>query len=150
MKTFKFDWGTGIFALYVGFVLMIIALVVMSSTKKIDLVTDKYYNEELQFQTKINKKNNTKALETPLTWKVTSDQLLIQYPAGFADNQLTGTIKFYCPSDDSKDREFKIKSIDSQQQIAFITVPNGRYLLQFDWNNGSEKYWNEGAIVVKK
>lgn len=148
MKTFKFNWGTGIFVLYTSFALMIIVLVVMSSSKNIELVTDKYYSEELQFQSKINKQNNAKALKIPLTWKITDLELAIQFPASFDDNLLAGTIKLYCPSDQKKDRQFSIKSTDNRQHIPLNAIPNGRYLLQIDWKNGAENYWDEGALVI--
>tara|TARA_R110002124_G_scaffold150255_1_gene316646 strand:+ start:563 stop:1015 length:453 start_codon:yes stop_codon:yes gene_type:complete len=148
MKTIKINWGTGIAMLYLGFVAMIIVLVIMSTTQKIDLVTEKYYHEELEFQHKIDKQNNTEALELPLSWKMDKKQLTITFPANFKDNDLAGIIHLYCPSDNTKDRQFKLISSHNTQQINLTDVPNGRYLLQVDWQNGTQKFWNDGAIQI--
>ncbi len=76
----KLTWGTGIWAFYGLFVLMILAMVGMSIVQKIDLVTDNYYEEEVQFQGKIDKINRAKQLATPLSWEVTEAGIRIHYP----------------------------------------------------------------------
>ena len=146
----KVNWGAGIAVLYMGFVVMILLLVGMSASQKIDLVTDQYYEEELRFQDKINKTNHAKALIDPLAWEVTEQGIHINYPESFRENNLTGTIKLYCPSDNTKDRTFPIKSTNHTQQIAASDLHSGRYYLQIDWQNGKETYWNEGVVVINK
>jgi hypothetical protein len=146
----KVNWGAGIAILYMGFVVMILLLVGMSASQKIDLVTDEYYEEELRFQDKINKTNHAKALTDPLAWEVTEQGIHINYPESFRENNLTGTIKLYCPSDNTKDRTFPIKSADHSQLIAASDLHSGRYYLQIDWQNGKETYWNEGVVVINK
>ena len=51
----KFNWGTGIFLLYAGFAAVTIALVIFAMTKKVDLVTDNYYDKELKYEEQIQK-----------------------------------------------------------------------------------------------
>jgi hypothetical protein len=146
----KLNWGAGIALLYAGFVVMILLLVGMSASQKIDLVTDQYYEDELRFQDKINKINLAKTLTDPLTWQVEEQGIKIHYPKEFSDNTLTGNIKLYCPSDNTKDRTFIIKSQNGNQLIAASDLESGRYYLQIDWKNDKKAYWNEGVVVITK
>jgi hypothetical protein len=149
MKLIKLNWGAGIALTYLGFVAMIVCLVVMSINQKIDLVTDQYYTEELQFQNKIDKKNRSLALETPLSWSVGDQYLDIQYPQIGNNEYLTGQVTLYCPANNAQDRSFKIQHTAHQQRIALAEIPEGRYQLKIDWQNGSESYFDEGIITVK-
>lgn len=144
----KMNWGAGIAALYVGFVVMILLLVGMSAGQKIDLVTDHYYEEELKFQGKIDKKQRAAALAEPLSWEVTTTGLHIRYPSAFEDSSITGQIRMYCPSDDRNDRQFAVRPVSGEQTLALTQIPVGRYKVQVDWRAGSETYWNEGVVVI--
>jgi len=146
----KINWGAGIAILYTGFVVMILMLVGMSASQKIDLVTDQYYAEELKFQDKINKTKRAKALTNPLKWEVNRNGITINYPESLPDQNLSGKIKLYCPSDDRKDISFPVKSLENTQLIPVDQIPDGRYYMQIDWKNGEETYWNEDLIVINK
>ena len=148
MKSIKINWGVGITVLYLGFVAMILLLVSMSIGEKIDLVTEHYYEEELGFQEKINKKQRAAALAEPVTWEVKTDGIDIAFPATIQDADITGEINLYCPSNDKNDRKFKISTHLHNQFIPVSQVPEGTYHLQIDWKNKEHTYWNEDVIVI--
>jgi nitrogen fixation protein FixH len=148
MKALKFNWGAGIAVSYLGFVALILMLVVMSMRQKIDLVTTEYYSQELKFQSKIDKKQRAQALSTPLTWKVAEQGVTLSYPAELNAGPVSGTVHFYCPSNEANDRTFKMNMEDGTQTIPTTSIPAGRYFLQMDWMQGGETYWNEGVIVI--
>jgi hypothetical protein len=52
---FNWNWGTGIALVYTVFALSMIALVVSSFSKKLDLDSKDYYAQELVFQNQIDK-----------------------------------------------------------------------------------------------
>ena len=145
----KINWGVGITILYTGFVAMILVLVGMSASQKIDMVTDHYYEEELQFQDKINKIKRANDLTEPLTWQVSDSGLLIRYPKILAANKLTGKVKLYCPSNEKNDRIFAVEFKNYEQFIPVSKIPEGRYHLQIDWKSGNQSYWNEDVIRFK-
>lgn len=148
MKTLKLNWGAGIAVSYLGFVAMIMVLVVMSTSQKIDLVTSQYYTDELQFQRKIDKVKRTQALPQQLIWEVTDNAVDIQYPESTRETDLSGVIRFYSPSDDKNDRSFKVEAINGVQIVPVAGIPKGRYHLQIDWKSAQETYWTEGVIVI--
>ncbi|QRR00906.1 FixH family protein [Dyadobacter sandarakinus] len=146
----KINWGTGIAGMYLSFVVMIVVLVSMSAAEKIDLATDKYYEEELHFQDRIDKGERARLLPQPLSWQVTREKLTIAFPDQFAGSVIQGKISLYCPSDKHNDRSFAIQAEKSRQVVALDQVPAGRYKLQIDWQAGGTSYWNEGVITLSK
>lgn len=147
MKKIKMNWAAGIAAMYAGFVIMILTLVGMSASQKIDLATDKYYDEELKFQEKIDKTKRALSLPQPLSWELAGDQIRIHFPKHLADHSISGKLKLYCPSNNQNDRIFDLKATDQEQLISLKNVPEGRYTLQFDWQADAETYWNEGVLT---
>lgn len=147
----KFNWGTGIAMLYLGFVIGILTLVTMSTRQKIDLVADNYYEQELGFQKKLDKKNRANALAEPLRWEVAEQGVLVQFPQDMVANKLKGTITLYCPADNRKDTKFEVlPGADGVQLIPASKLQAGRYQLQVDWQAGEATYWNEGTIVISE
>lgn len=144
----KINWGVGITALYLGFVAMILLLVSMSIGQKIDLVTEHYYEEEVGFQDKIDKKERSAALTKPVKWEVTAKEISIVFPGNVQQADLTGEIKLYCPSNDKNDRKFKIAPREHTQIIPVGNIPEGTYHLQIDWKNKEQTYWTEDVIVI--
>lgn len=143
----KLSWGTGIWAFYGLFVLMILAMVGMSIVQKIDLVTDNYYEEEVKFQGKIDKINRAKQLTTPLSWEVTEAGIRIQYPTEIKG--ISGKINLYCPADNRKDMSVPIQvGSDGTQFIPSQKIHTGRYQLQIDWQANGIGYWNEGTLNI--
>ncbi len=149
MMNLRISWGWKIAGLYSGFVIMILVMVWKSTTKKIDLVADDYYEQELLFQHRIDQSKRAASLAEPLKWSVSGAQLLIQYPAEFSGSSISGEVRFYCPADNRKDTSFPIAADGKLQQvIPFRKLQPGRYLLQIDWKAGGKSYWNEGVIRI--
>ena len=144
----KMNWGVGITVLYIGFVAMILGLVGMSMSQNIDLVTEHYYEEELEFQNKIEKKQRSAALPNPLTWQVNEGGIAIIYPDGITEKRLSGEIKLYCPSNKKNDRSFSVLAKNNRQVIPIVNIPEGNYHLQIDWKNSDQTYWSEDVIVI--
>ncbi len=141
----KISWGTGIWTLYGLFVLMILTMVGMSVVQKIDLVTDTYYEEEIRFQDKIDKTKHANQLAVPLRWEMTDKGIQVNYPADLKN--LSGTIHFYCPSDNRKDFKLAVQpDLQHTQLIPIQNIPAGRYRIQFDWQANGVLYWNEGIV----
>ncbi|MEZ4904912.1 MAG: FixH family protein [Spirosomataceae bacterium] len=144
----KISWGTGIWAFYGLFVLMILGMVGMSLVQKIDLVTDNYYEEELRYQDKIDKVANTQQLATPLEWKTTAQGIKIVYPNDLKG--ISGIVYFYCPADNSKDFKVNIQPDGTNSQfISTQKAAKGRYKMQIDWQANDKGYWNEGQSIFK-
>ncbi|KAA6439317.1 hypothetical protein FEM33_13695 [Dyadobacter flavalbus] len=144
----KINWGVGIVTLYLGFVAMILLLVTMSVGQKIDLATEHYYEEELQFQDKIDKVKRAQALSEPLDWKVDEHGITVDYPSDLEQKNLSGQIRLYCPSNDRNDRQYAVSAAGGVQFISAADIPDGTYRLQIDWKSDDQTFWNEGVVTI--
>ena len=144
----KWNWGTGIALAYSAFALMIIAFVVNSFSKQIDLVTPEYYAKELVFQKQIEKEKRSSELTEDVTFMMDKDHLNLQFPEEMKTRKISGKVQFFCPVDAKKDISFQIETNpNGQQTIALDQVKTGRYKLQISWEANGLEYYKEGVIV---
>lgn len=145
------SWGWKIALLYSGFVIMMLVLVAMSVSQKIDLVSDDYYAMELIHQQKIDKIKRANELQEPVKLNLNNDFVEITFPKNFESDRIEGNIIFYCPSDSEKDMTLPIV-VDggSVQRIAKGNIQPGRYHLQVDWSANGVTYWDESVMNISK
>jgi hypothetical protein len=144
----KWNWGTGIALAYSAFALMIIAFVVNSFSKQIDLVTPEYYAKELVFQKQIEKEKRSRELTEDVSFMMDKDHLNLQFPEEMKTQKISGKVQFFCPIDAKKDISFQIETDpNGKQTIALDQVKTGRYKLQISWEANGLEYYKEGVIV---
>lgn len=147
----KIGWGTKIAILYIGFVVLVIAMVVISMNQKIDLVSDDYYPKELVFQKQINSSTNAKALADTIANTVTLNGVDLQFPSIFKGKTVTGKIEFFRPSDSSKDYSITIKLDENAHQfISSKELISGKYKMQISWKADNTDYYSEHIVIIKK
>lgn len=144
------SWGIKITLLYAGFVLLIVTMVSMSMSQKVDLVSKDYYQQELQFQEKINQIDRTKALGEQLSWKFENEQLTLDFPNQFKGLQSRGNVFFFRPSDAVLDKNIKIQADTlNTKGISIKSLKKGLYKMQINWEVENIQYYNEGFIQIK-
>ncbi|WP_258102760.1 FixH family protein [Marinoscillum sp. MHG1-6] len=144
----KWNWGTGIvgsFALFCGFVIYV---VVQSFRLDVDLVSDTYYMEELNYQERIDHKSNLAAAGVEVTTVQTGEELNFEFPREFEGAE--GDIHFYHPSREIFDRHFKIALNESNVQlIKKSDLVKGRYKVKLNWKAGDKSYFQETEVFVR-
>lgn len=143
------SWGYKIAAVYIGFVALILTLVGMAMSQRLDLVADNYYQQELEFQHKIDAREAARNLAEPLTWNIANNVVEVSFPSQFKGMAIEGTVYFFRASDARQDRKFAIKTDDFlKQTISTEGFAKGQYRLQIDWKVNSKAYYNEGIIEL--
>ncbi|MCL7764265.1 FixH family protein [Polaribacter sp. Z014] len=144
----KFNWGTGIVIAIVAFMSFILYMVITMSTDKrysYDLVTEKYYQEELGFQDEINAEKNALELKDKITIQRSEEGLKITFPKEFSPEKIKGKVFLYRPSNKQLDFEIPISISNT-----YLLVPEKR-LLDGRWNiNLSFKYNNKEYLIKKE
>lgn len=149
-KILKLSWGTRIFLLYTGFVLMIAFFVVRAMNQKVDLVAPDYYAQEISYQDKLDRMNRANALPRQLTWIVQDGSVKIVFPAEFRDKAITGEVLFFRPSDNARDVKIAIAAnAEGEQVVGADQLSSGQYRMQVDWKADGVTYFNEGVVVIK-
>jgi nitrogen fixation protein FixH len=139
----KFNWGTGIVIAFIGFISFIMYFVInMNMNDKYDtsLVREDYYEAELELQNDIDKENNSKNLESNLSWKRTDKGLEIAFPESLDINKITGKVFLYRPSNEQVDFEIAISLSNHNLLIPDNRLLDGRWNIRVDWQYKGNSY----------
>ncbi|MBL4604336.1 MAG: FixH family protein [Flavobacteriaceae bacterium] len=144
----KINWGKGIVIAIISFVSFIMYFVISMSTNekfRHDLVTEKYYEKELNYQQVINATKNAKSLKEDIKIIKDTKGLQIQLPKIFEKGKVEGKVFLYRPSNKQLDFEIPISITDN-----YLLVPEKR-LLGGRWNiSVNLKYNNKDYYFSKK
>lgn len=143
------SWGIRITILYVAFSAMILFLVFKTMNEKVELVSSDYYQQELQYQDRIDQQQQSGTLAEQPKVAITGNNVRLQFPETLAKETISGTVKFYRPSDSSKDFSTALKVDSSGTQFFPITnLEKGIYQLQLTWSAEGKNYYNELPIYI--
>lgn len=141
----KWNWGTGITLVYIGFVVFMLGMVYLCTRQNVDLVTADYYAEELKFQQVIDGKNNEHLLDKATAVVMGTNEVTVTLPMDKIDEG--GTVLFYKP--DNSTYDFTVALNGNTE----ITVPRerlmtGMYKVKATWQHEGKPYFNEQALYV--
>lgn len=144
----KFNWGTKIAILYIGFVGLIIFMVVKSFGEKWDLVTEDYYAREIAFQSQIDSRQRAENLDESLLIKQTAEELTIEFPheKGMV---ISGTVNCFRPSDQRLDFEEKISTSENYHAIEKSKLKTGKYRIKVSWRADGRDFFTEKIVVIR-
>jgi hypothetical protein len=148
----KSGWGWGMFGLYGGFVAFILVIVVFCTFQDIQLVTDNYYEQELVYQTRIDKVNRTGTLVTPLgiAFDKLDQQIELAFPSDLDLGKLAGSVTLFRPSNARYDQTLAVQVDDfGRQYIPTEKLMRGLWKVKIDWNVGGAEYYTEDMVVIE-
>jgi len=146
----KFNWGAGMALLYGGFAVVVMGLAAFSMTKKVDLVTDNYYDKELKYEEQIQKEKNTGKLDLKPDVEIFKDSMKIIFPASFNNDSTTGALHLYRPSDSGKDADFPLKLKNNNTQVINISAfEKGSWKVKINWRSSGTDYYLEKAFFIQ-
>lgn len=143
--TIKWNWGTKIFLVYVGFVVFMLTMVYLCTIQHFDLVSSDYYAQELRYQEVIDGEQNLQALGKSVTISTAADAVTVTLPVSSFNG--TGEVKFYRPDNAKFDVTMPMAANGT------ISVPRnklaaGRYEVKTSWTNDGKPYYHQQAITV--
>ncbi|MBK7041649.1 MAG: FixH family protein [Bacteroidetes bacterium] len=140
------NWFHYIIITLIAFVSMMGYFAVRSVNTPLDLVTEKYYEEELKFQDKIDEKANVTNLSQNVITETKEGVLNVFFPKEVAN--ISGVMKLYYAADKSKDKEIIIKPTSENAQAIDISALHGAYTLQINWESSGTKFYTEKKIFL--
>lgn len=145
----KFSWGKGIFITYSLFLVIILTVVVYISSMDVNLVTEDYYEKELNHQEQIDIAARTIQLPEQLNITVTQNLINLKFPSLFKPYDISGLVQFYRPSDSHQDFSVNIDLSDSLEQTIFTTsIQKGYWRIKVDWTVEEKDYFNEKLVMI--
>lgn len=146
----KFNWGTGIVVTIIAFIAFIMYFVITMSTDNTyshDLVTDKYYQAELNYQQEIDAEKNAKSLKEKVTIEKNSKGLKINFPENFIPKNIKGKVFLYRPSNKQLDFEIPISISKSYLLVPEQRLVDGRWNMKIFWKHKNTNYLIKKELV---
>ncbi|MFN0213897.1 MAG: FixH family protein [Saprospiraceae bacterium] len=144
----KFNWGTGIVIFFVFFAVSMTCAVVATTRYPPQLVQKDYYALDINYQERMEQKQNAAALVAPpqVSFDGGSKAIQVKLPEGMTAQ--TGTAKCYRSATTSEDLSTKLENTSAIDIPAKAFTP-GRWHVELDWETADgKKYFWETALVV--
>lgn len=147
----KINWGTSIVLAFVGFIVFVLFFVVKTFTQPAydyDLVSETYYQEELEFQNTINHSKKAKALTEQVVINRKGNLIEVIVPTK-TDEVLIGKISFYRPSNDGLDFSKNMNTTENTFVFDEKNLVTGRWDIRISWSylsDPDEKYYQQESI----
>lgn len=143
----KFNWGTGIALVYGVFALGMIGVVFASRSHDPGLVQKNYYELDLNYQARMDKKQNASALaELPkVQFKANEKSIAVAFPTGM--DVSGGSAKVYRSATTNDDFTVQIGK-SATLDIPAANLSTGRWHLELDWEANGKPYFWETVVVV--
>ena len=139
----KINWGTGIVIAIVGFMSFILYFVITMSTDtkyRHDLVTDKYYQQELEYQQQIEAEENSKTLKENINLEQSVGGLIVNFPKDLDYTKIKGKVFLYRPSNKLLDFEIPISISKKYLLVPEKRLLDGRWNITVSWSYKNKDY----------
>jgi len=143
----KFNWGTGAFMLFGGFALFMSGLAIYASMQRNELVTEDYYEKELEFKEVQKRQERTALLSEETELKIENDQFVIHFPKE-VEGDISGKLVFFKPSSQKDDKSIDFKTSSSTYSVDIRDFSKGMYKIRINWQANDIEYYNEDEIVI--
>lgn len=146
----KINWGTGIvigMALFIGFIMYMVVTMMTNDEYNHDLVTDAYYEKDLQYQQEIDAEANTRTLSESISGKRIAEGYLLSFPKDIQPEKVKGKVFLYRPSNKRLDFDIPIVISNAQLLIPDERLLDGRWNITVDWEYEGRHYMYKESIV---
>ena len=142
------NWGKGIAAVYILFVVATLSFVGYSFTQKVELVSDNYYAQEVAYQDRIEQTERANNLAEKIDISIDNGNASISFPSDAIPQK--GTIHFYHPSTSALDKTVTIKenADNKKTDVDIRTLPKGRWKVSIEWNSNGKEFYQESVVTL--
>jgi hypothetical protein len=148
----KFNWGHGISLFLLIFISATLYVVYQIASDPIydhELVSPKYYEEELKYQDEIDLVENAKALKENVRIQVNLKSVTIIFPVEFKPESISGEVKMIRPSKKILDFTHKIELSDSNiLEIKDEKLIKGMWNMKVYWSANGTNYLYKKKIEL--
>jgi len=143
------NWGNKLILIFLAFGGMISYMVYRCMQTPVDLVAKEYYRDELVYQDVLDETKKANELKDTASLHQQAAAIVLQLPEEMKNTAVKGSILFYCPSGQAKDRRIPL-SVDTaaRQEIGAGVVLPGHYRVKIEWESRGVKYFTEQPFVI--
>ena len=149
MKTKINLWPYGILLTFFLFFCGIAAVIAIAVTHQETLVSDHYYEQEIDYQKQIDDTARAQQSGATIVYHAATAQIVIGIPGTQRAQPCAGRIEFYRPSSPELDRVFPLAANPSAPQtIDASKLAAGLWKVSATWQAGGQDYHLEQRIVI--
>jgi len=135
------NWGWRIALFLTLFISFILYMVIYSFGRTNDLVSEDYYNQEIQYQKNIDAQENALSLAKEVKIVSHEDKIVLSFPSSFDSNIEKGDISFYRPDNALLDRSFPMNlGEDNSQTFLKKNIVSGFYKITIQFVKNGELF----------
>lgn len=132
----------------IAFAGMMAYFVVRAAQNPEPLITERYYEQELLFQARIDARTRTLGLAEPVGITATRDQVRVTFPMDVRDRHVAGELVLLRANDAQEDRTVGIDDVRDGVFAAPVDLRPGRYIAQLEWRADTVTYYSEEQLIV--
>jgi hypothetical protein len=145
-------WPVSIIAFFILLVIACVSMVVFCSRHPADLVTADYYEQELRYQSQMDRVQHARQRGELATvaYDSAAKKITITLPPASSPEPLTGNVELYRPSAVDMDRQFKLEPTSAgTQTIDASTLAPGLWKVRVSWTAANQDYFLDQKIIIK-
>lgn len=143
------NWGTAITVFYISFAVSIVGAVFASRKHAPIMVSKDYYNLDLQYQQRMQKKINAASLSVGVKSHYDASQKTAVLTFPVDAGQPAGIIRLICPSNPDADFNVPVQTDEKGNMSVVIPAGNGSlWRMESEWAAGGKEYFHEGVIYL--
>lgn len=148
-------WPHAILAWFVVFSSAMAAWITFALRQNTELVSADYYEEEVRFQSQLDRLNRTAAVrgDVAVLYDAAQGQVTLRLPADHVVQRPSpsGRIRFYRPSDARLDFEVPLALAGpGEQRIDVSARRGGQWKVRVQWKAGGQDYFFEQIVVLEE
>lgn len=145
----KFNWGTGITIFISMFIIFILSFVFTAAYTHTDLYAEDYYQQELDYQTTIDAKQNAQKFAEDVYLSQGTQSIVVHLPESIDWSKTEGAVHLYRANDASQDKTYKISTENSKMMIPKNNLNDGKFYVKIAWKNEGKDYLITKEIVLE-
>jgi FixH protein len=143
-------WGDKLIIVFLVFGSMMTYMVCRSFGTRVDLVSNEYYNDELEYQQLIDGAQSASQTRSGPELVFAGRKVTVNPVDTFTLITGKGTAWFYCVSDSDKDQKVSLKqNITTTGALAEVFLKEGSYIAKLRWSTSQGNFYSEQKFTVK-
>lgn len=150
-RTFN-PWPFAIVATFVVFITGTVGLVILSAKDPNDLVAADYYEQEIQYQARLDQLERTAPFATNIAavYDPAHERLTLSIPPQHAAAGASGRIQLYRPNHSRADQSFPIAiTPEGIQHLPATDLTSGLWKVRLHWTVADQEYFADRQVVVR-
>lgn len=149
MGKIKINWGTGLvigMVLFIAFILFLVVKMTTDDRYNHELVEEDYFKQELLLEDKLLARKNYVGLKVAITGTRTEEGWELRFPESLTQQQLTGNVFLYRPSNKQLDFAIPLQISGSNMLIPKDRLVDGRWNISVSFTHNGQPFLYENEF----